>query len=79
MLMRLQKYSLKVQYCPGDKMYIADMLSRAYVPDHKPKAEENFKIFKLQQEDQLFKEIEQISQTQHLHMQQSTNQAGNKQ
>ena len=39
MLMRLQKYSLKVQYCPGDKMYIADMLSRAYVPDHKPKAE----------------------------------------
>lgn len=72
MLMRLQKYSLKVQYCPGHKMYIADMLSRAYVLDYKPKAEEDFEIFKLQLEDQLFTEIEQISQIQYLRMQQST-------
>ena len=72
MLMRLQKYSLRVQYCPGHKMYIADMLSRAWVEDHTPKAEEDFEIFKPQQEDQLFKEIEQISQIQHLRMQQST-------
>ena len=70
--MRLQKYSLKVQYCPGHKMYIADMFSRACVPDHKPKAEENFEISKLQLEDQLFTEIEQISQIQYLRMQQST-------
>ena len=72
MLMRLQKYCLKVQYCPGHKMYIADMLSRAFVTNHKPKAEEDFEIFNLMQEDQLFKDIEQISQKHHLHMQQST-------
>ena len=70
--MQLQKYCLKVQYCPGHKMYIADMLSRACVADHKPKTLEDFEIFKLQQEDLLFKDIEQISQTQHLHMQPST-------
>ena len=72
MLMRLQKYCLKVQYCPGHKMYIADMLSRAFVTNHKPKAEEDFEIFNLIQEDQLFKDMEQISQKHHLHMQQST-------
>ena len=32
-------------------MYIADMLSRAWVEDHTAKAEEDFEIFKLQQED----------------------------
>ena len=48
------------------------MLSRAWVEDHTPQAEEDFEIFKLQQEDQLFKEIEQISQIQHLDIQQST-------
>ena len=46
MLIRLQKYCLKVQYCPGHKMYIADMLSRAFVTNHKPKAEEDFEIFR---------------------------------
>ena len=28
MLMRTQKYSLKVQYCPGDKIYIAEPMSQ---------------------------------------------------
>ena len=31
MLLRLQKYTHKVQYCPGKEMFIADMLSRAYL------------------------------------------------
>ena len=60
MLMRLQKYHLKVQYCPGSKMFIADMLSRAYLVDSTPKPEENFQLFQLQQEKQLYKDIEQL-------------------
>lgn len=33
LLMRLQKYQVKVQYKPGVEMYIADTLSRAYLPE----------------------------------------------
>ena len=33
MLMRLQRYELRVQYLPGKDMYIADTLSCAYLPD----------------------------------------------
>lgn len=33
LLMRLQKYQVKVQYKPGAEMYIADTLSRAYLPE----------------------------------------------
>ena len=32
MLLLLQRYSLKVTYVRGSDMYIADMLSRAYIP-----------------------------------------------
>ncbi|KAL3999170.1 nuclear receptor co-repressor 2 [Sarotherodon galilaeus] len=32
LLMRLQKYQVQVQYKPGSEMYIADTLSRAYLP-----------------------------------------------
>jgi len=35
MLLRLMKYSLRIEYVPGSKMFIADTLSRAYLP-HKP-------------------------------------------
>ena len=31
MLLRLQRYNLNVAYLPGSQMYIADMLSRAYL------------------------------------------------
>ena len=31
MLLRLQKYNLRVEYLPGSQMYIADMLSRAHL------------------------------------------------
>jgi transposase InsO family protein len=33
MLLRLMKYNLYVKYQPGPTMYIADTLSRAYIPD----------------------------------------------
>ena len=33
MLMSLQRYDLKVGYKPGAEMYIADALSRAYLPE----------------------------------------------
>ena len=33
MLLRLQKYNLKVNYKKGDEMFLADTLSRAHLPD----------------------------------------------
>jgi len=32
MLLRLLKYQLRIEYTPGSHMYIADTLSRAYLP-----------------------------------------------
>ncbi|KAA0714109.1 Retrovirus-related Pol polyprotein from transposon opus [Triplophysa tibetana] len=34
MLLRLQRYNLKVMYKPGKEMHIADALSRAYLEEH---------------------------------------------
>jgi len=53
-------------------MFIADMLSRAYLVDSTPKVEENFQLFQVQQEEQLYKDIEQLHQTHYLCMQQTT-------
>jgi len=33
MLLRLQKYSLKITYKKGSEMYLADTLSRAHLPE----------------------------------------------
>ena len=33
MLLRLQKYNLQVKYKRGEKMFLADTLSRAYLPE----------------------------------------------
>ena len=33
MLLRLQKYNLQVKYKKGEKMFLADTLSRAYLPE----------------------------------------------
>ena len=33
MLLRLQRYNLRVRYKKGEKMYVADTLSRAYLPE----------------------------------------------
>jgi len=35
MLLHLMKYSLRIEYLPGSKMFIADSLSRPYLP-HQP-------------------------------------------
>ena len=32
MRMRLQEYDIEVKYRPGPEMYVADLLSRAYLP-----------------------------------------------
>jgi len=66
MLLRLQKYSLKVQYCPVKEMYIADMLSRAYLHEQTPTSKGEFQIFQLQQEAQLYKENEEINPAKHV-------------
>ena len=46
MLLRLQKYVLKVMYCPGKEMYIADMLSRAFRPHYPVESIKFFKCIK---------------------------------
>ena len=33
MLLRLQKYDIRVKYTPGKELYVADTLSRAYLPN----------------------------------------------
>ena len=55
MILRLQKYHLTLQYCPGSKMYIAEMLSRAYITDHKEKEEKDYDVFRLEHVEQFFK------------------------
>ena len=72
MLLRLQKYSLHVSYCPGNKMYIADMLSRAYLKDSGEQKPVEYQIFQVQQEEQLFKDIEAINQIEHVRISDTT-------
>ena len=33
MLLRLQKYDIRVKYTPGKELYVADTLSQAYLPN----------------------------------------------
>jgi hypothetical protein len=44
MLLRLLRYKLAVKYVPGSKMYIADTLSRAYIPDKVPNEPDEMRI-----------------------------------
>ena len=57
MMMRLQNYQLKVVYKRGQEMYIADTLSRAYlpVPDHISQNEMEF-----------IRSVEEVDMTKHL-------------
>ena len=59
MLLRLQKYRLKIQYLPGTKMYIADWLSRAYLPE-------------THSTDKIFDELEHINQIEYVSVSEST-------
>ena len=49
MLLRLQRYNLEVNYKPGTQMYIADHLSRAFIPGQGEQDEE-FRVFALEVE-----------------------------
>ena len=67
MLLRLQKYALKLCYCPGKKMYVADMLSRAYLHEQ-PSREEDYQLVQMSQEAQVYKEIEEIDPAKHVRL-----------
>lgn len=67
MLLRLQKYILNVTYCPGKQIYIADMLSRAYLPEEFLE-EGHFSVSQLQSE------IESIHHAEHVRMKVSSHQ-----
>ena len=64
MLLRLQKYSLSVKYCPGKQIFIADMLSRAYL---KEVMDEGYSYV-----SQLQSGIEAINHAEHVRMKEST-------
>ena len=64
MLLRLQKYSLMVKYCPGKQIYIADMLSRTYL---KEVMDERYSYV-----SQVQSEIEAINHAEHVRIKEST-------
>ena len=68
MLLRLQKYTLNVLYCPGKEMHIADMLSWAYIHDQNALPSGDYQIFQVLQENRLFKEIEDIDPAKHVRL-----------
>ena len=49
MQLRLQKYSLEVEYKPGPQMYISDTLSRASLPATEIAREDKATIFEIQE------------------------------
>ena len=76
MLLRLQKYNLLVEYLPGAQMYIADMLSRAYVKSDTTHSDnvENYQVFQLHKQQQLYEEIATINQMDYICMSAATSQ-----
>ena len=66
MLLQLQRYSLNKVYKPGKELFIADTLSRAFLPN-KPTTEElNSEVLVVRQEEYLIKSIEEISMVEFL-------------
>lgn len=65
MLLRLQKYTLKVVYCPGKELLIADMLSRAYLQEEPIKNKGDYQMFQLIEDAQVYKEIEETDPAKH--------------
>ena len=49
-------------------MYIADMLSHAYLHDQAPISNGDYQIFQLKQDTQLYKEIEEIDPAKHVRL-----------
>jgi len=67
MMLKLQKYELNVTYKPGSQMYIADMLSRAYLTV-------NHSGYQRQQEHVFSLEIESVNALDYIGMSDSTSQ-----
>ena len=76
MLLRLQRYNLNVTYLPGSQMYIADMLSRAYLQVDRTQCKRTpeYQIFQFKQEQQLFEEIASINQVDYMRLSEGTHQ-----
>jgi hypothetical protein len=74
MLMRLQKYHLQLEYVPGSKMYISDMLSRAALPQLQPQEESvpPHYIFQIEQEEELREDIASVNQADHMNLSKGT-------
>ena len=67
MRLRLQKYSLRIQYKPGPSMYISDTLSRAYLPLQTTEVDTPpYMIFQLERQTKFRDEIAQIDMEQDL-------------
>ena len=58
-----------MQYCLGSQMYIADMLSRAYLQESGSNMTPDYEIF---HEDSVFKDIEDINFMEYLRMSEAT-------
>ena len=55
MLLRIQKYALKIQHFPGKEMYVADMFSHAYLHEEPSTSNTYYQLFQLSQEAQVYK------------------------
>ena len=74
MILRLQKYNLVVRYRPRSQMYIADMLSRAYLKEQHYKEVTPYQIFQLDHENAVFTDIETINLAEYLRVSEATQQ-----
>ena len=74
MILKLQKYNLVLKYCPGSQMYIADMLSRAYLKNQQFKEITLYQLFQLQQEEATLADIETINFAEYLRVSEATQQ-----
>ncbi|KAK2164877.1 hypothetical protein LSH36_58g22044 [Paralvinella palmiformis] len=75
MLLRLQKCSPELTYWKGFNMYIADMLSRAYLPNYNRSDQLcEYQIFRVGCEDRLYEEISAINQMGYIPMSEVTSQ-----
>ena len=61
MRLRLQKYTIKVQYKPGSQMHISDTLSRATLPiSSRDNSTPNYLVFQLKREEDTRAELENV-------------------
>ncbi len=72
MMLRLQRYQVKVEYRRGADMHIADWLSRAYLPTQNQENIPEYQVFRIQQEQHLYEEIEAVNQMEYLRVTDTT-------